>query len=209
MERGKFITLEGGEGAGKSTQIRHLSNFLRGLGIDVVETREVGGSPSAEAIRDLWLNAPEGVWDPLSELLLIMTARREHLVKTIWPALNAGQWVISDRFADSTRAYQGIGLGLGLEGVDELYRRIAPNFEPDLTLLLDLPVETGLARMRARAGADDRYQQKDTAFHQKLRDSYLALAKKYSHRFRVIDASEDPGFVAASAEKAVAEHFRL
>ena len=109
MERGRFITLEGGEGAGKSTQVKRLAAFLRDKGIEVVQTREVGGSPSAEAVRELWLLKGEGYWDAISELLLIMAARREHLVKTVFPALARGAWVISDRFADSTRAYQGIG----------------------------------------------------------------------------------------------------
>jgi dTMP kinase len=207
--RGKFITLEGGEGAGKSTQAGRLAEFLRGKKIEAVRTREVGGSPSAEAIRELWLTKGEGYWDALSELLLISAARREHLVKTIMPALERGAWVISDRFADSTRAYQGIGLGLGLEAVEEIYRRIAPGFAPDLTLLLDLPVEAGLARVSARGGQDDRYQQKNKAFHQKLRDAYLSLAQKEPRRFRVIDASGDADAVAAAIERTTRERFRL
>lgn len=207
--RGKFITLEGGEGAGKSTQVKTLAAFLRRRGIEVVETREVGGSVSAEAIRDLWLTKGEGYWDAESELLLIMAARREHLVKTIFPVLDRGVWVISDRFADSTRAYQGIGLGLGLEAVETIYHAIAGDFEPDLTLLLDLPVEAGLARMTARRGQDDRYQQKNKDFHQTLRDAYLSLAKKYAQRFRVVDASGDAGQVAHAIEQTVREYFKL
>ncbi len=209
MTNGKFITLEGGEGAGKSTQVKRLAEFLRGKGIEVVQTREVGGSPSAEAIREFWLHKGEGYWDALSELLLIMAARREHLTKTILPALARGAWVISDRFADSTRAYQGIGLGLGLEAVEEIYRRIAPDFEPDLTLLLDLPVDAGLSRMTARGGQDDRYQQKDRVFHQTLRDAYLSLARTYAQRFRVIDASGDQAAVSGLIEETVRGHFSL
>lgn len=209
MTRGKFITLEGGEGAGKSTQAKKLVEFLRAKGYDVVLTREVGGCPSAEEIRELWLGKGEGHWDVLTELLLVSAARREHLMHTIWPALKRGAWVISDRFADSTRAYQGIGLGMGLETVDQFTRAIAPNFEPDLTLLLDLPVEEGLARMTSRKGPDDRYQQKDAAFHQKLRDAYLDLAKKYAHRFAVIDASRDVESIAGDIAAAVAKHFGL
>jgi dTMP kinase len=220
MTRGKFITLEGGEGAGKSTQVKRLADFLRGKGLEVVQTREVGGAPSAEALRELWLIKGEGYWDELTELLLITAARREHLVKTVWPALSRGAWVICDRFADSTRAYQGIGLGLGLDVVEELTRRIAmwdsrnsserrEYFEPDMTLLLDLPVEAGLARMAARGGQDDRYQQKDPAFHQKLRDAYLSLAQDHPHRFRIIDASADVAAVAVSIEQAVRKDFAL
>ncbi|MDR3449101.1 MAG: dTMP kinase [Alphaproteobacteria bacterium] len=209
MTRGKFITLEGGEGAGKSTQVKNIAAFLRARGVDVVQTREVGGSPTAEEIRDFWLMKGEGYWDAHSELLLIMAARREHLVKTIWPALNRGAWVVSDRFADSSRAYQGVGLGLGVQTVDAVYRVIAPNFEPDLTLLLDLPVKTGLARMASRGGPDDRYQQKDAAFHQKLREAYLLLAKTHAYRFRVIDASASAKAVGDQIEKTVAGYFEL
>jgi len=209
MTRGKFITLEGGEGAGKSTQVGLLAAFLRGKGIEVIQTREVGGSPSAEAVRELWLRGGEGYWDSLSELLLVMAARREHLVKTVFPALARGAWVISDRFVDSSRAYQGIGLGLGVNVIDEIYHRIAPDFQPDLTLLLDLPVEAGLSRMKARGGQDDRYQQKDAAFHQKLRDAYLSLAQTYTARFRIVDAAGDAKIVAMLIEKTVSEYFSL
>lgn len=203
MARGKFITLEGGEGAGKSTQIRKLAEYLRAQDHTVVETREVGGAPGAEEIRTLWLSKGEGFWDPVTEVALIMAARREHLVKTVWPALERGAWVISDRFVDSTRAYQGIGLGLGLDVVDHNYRLIAGDFKPDLTLLLDLPVETGLARMSKRGGIDDRYQQKNPTFHQKLREAYLALAKAEPQRIKVLDASGNADEVAALARKAV------
>ncbi len=206
---GKFITFEGGEGVGKSTQVKALGALLRSLGIDVVETREVGGSPSAEAIRDLWLTAPDGHWDALTELLLITAARREHLVKTIFPALERGAWVVSDRFVDSTRAYQGIGLGLGLDTVEDYYRSIASGFEPDLTLLLDMPVDAGLARVASRGGQDDRYQQKDVDFHRRLRNAYLELAKNHTDRFRVIDASRDAESVAADIATAVRERFRI
>lgn len=209
MAKGKFITLEGGEGAGKSTQAKRLADFLRAEGIEAVLTREVGGTPSAEAIRDLWLTKGEDYWDSLSELLLIMAARREHLVKTVFPALARGTWVICDRFVDSTRAYQGIGLGLGLDVVDDVYRVIAGDFEPDLTLLLDLPAPEGLSRMNARGGMDDRYQQKQIDFHKKLRAAYSSLAGQYAGRFKVIDAARDEASVAKSIEDAVREHFKL
>ncbi|MDX2027541.1 MAG: dTMP kinase [Alphaproteobacteria bacterium] len=206
MERGAFITLEGGEGSGKSTQAKKLAEFLRKKGYEVVLTREVGGCPSAEEIRDLWLGKGEGHWDAMTELMLIMAARREHLAKTIWPALERSAWVISDRFIDSTRAYQGVGLKMGTGVVDHIYHHIAGDFEPDLTLLLDLPVEEGLARMKSRKGPDDRYQQKDQSFHQTLRDAYLALAEKYPQRFRIIDASRDADKVAKAIQDAVQKH---
>lgn len=209
MPRGKFISLEGGEGAGKSTQIKRLSAFLKSQGVEAVTTREVGGSPSAEEIRELWLGKGEGHWDPMTEVMLIMAARREHLVRTIWPALHRGAWVVSDRFVDSTRAYQGVGLGLGVENMDEIFSKIAGDFWPDLTLLFDLPVEVGLQRMNARCGQDDRYQQKHNGFHETLRKAYLGLAEKAPNRFRVIDASKDENDVAKAVEAAVTEHFGL
>jgi len=199
--------LEGGEGSGKSTQSKHLAEFLRNRGLDVVQTREVGGSPSAEAIRDLWLTKGEGYWDAQAELLLIMAARREHLAKTVFPALDRGAWVISDRFADSTRVYQG--MFMGLDAVEEIYNFIAPNFSPDLTLLLDLPVEEGLSRMTKRGGQDDRFQQRNIDFHQKLREAYLTLAKNHKNRFRIIDAAQDAQSVSANIQLAVKSHFGL
>lgn len=202
--RGIFITLEGGEGAGKSTQTRLLAEHLKTLGHEVTQTREVGGAPSAEDIRELWLGKGEGHWDALTELLLISAARREHLVRTIWPAMERGAWVISDRFADSSRTYQGMGLNMGLDIVNKLTHIVAGDFEPDLTLLLDLPVETGLARMASRRGPDDRYQQKNIAFHQTLRDAYLKLASENPQRIAVIDASKDTDSVAQAIRNAVA-----
>jgi dTMP kinase len=205
-DRGKFITLEGGEGAGKSTQAKRLAAYLRGGGQDVVLTREVGGSPSAEEIRNLWLSKIEGHWDGLTEVLLISAARREHLVKTIWPALERGVWVISDRFVDSTRAYQGIGQGLGLEVVDAFYKQLAGDFEPDMTFLLDIPVQAGQARLASRGGPDDRYEQKDKSFHESLRDAYLALAIKYAKRIKIIDANRDADSIATDIETIVHRH---
>jgi dTMP kinase len=210
MSPGKFITLEGGEGAGKSTQAKMLAAFLQKQGIETVLTREPGGCPSAEDIRALWLGKGEGHWDALTEVLLLSAARREHLVKVIWPALERGAWVISDRFMDSTRAYQGVGLGLGIDMVDHYYKHIAgKTFEPDLTLLLDLPIEAGLQRMKARGGQDDRYQQQKTAFHQTLRDTYLELAGKYPERIKAVDANHSPDAVFESIQKIVQQYFGL
>jgi len=210
MSSGKFITLEGGEGAGKSTQAKRLAAYLQNLGIETVLTREVGGCPSAEDIRALWLSKAEGHWDGLTEVLLICAARREHLVKVIWPALERGAWVISDRFMDSTRAYQGVGLGLGIDLVDHYYKHIAgKSFEPNITLLLDLPVEAGLKRMTSRGGEDDRYQQKKMDFHQTLRTTYLDLAQKYPERIKTIDANRGADAVAEDIRQTVREHFAL
>jgi dTMP kinase len=209
MERGKFITLEGGEGAGKSTQARKLVEFLSARDLEAIATREIGGTPGAEEIRALWLDKSEGNWDPTTELLLTMAARREHLVDTVWPALDSGKWVVSDRFVDSARVYQGIGLQLGVDKVDVIYEEIASDFWPDLTLLLDVPVDIGLERMAARGGADDRYQRKNKAFHEKLRAGYLDLARDEPQRIIVIDASKDEAAVTAAIQKAVVQHFVL
>jgi dTMP kinase len=209
MQRGTFITLEGGDGSGKSTQTKRLCEFLRSKGIETIQTREVGGSPSAESIRELWLTPSEGHWDTITEVYLIMAARREHLVKTIFPALERGAWVVCDRFIDSTRAYQGIGQDLGLEIIDELYRHIAGDFEPDLTLLLDLPVDVGLSRMTSRGGQDDRYQQKHKDFHQKLRDGFLFLATKNKERFQIVDASCEAAVVTKSIEDVIRQRYQL
>ncbi len=208
MKRGKFITLEGGEGAGKSTQAKKLADFLRRRGIKTVLTREVGGAPGAEKIRKIWLEEGEDYWDPLSELLLIFAARREHMAKTILPALKRGAWVISDRFVDSTRAYQGTGPMK--PAIERLYDEIADDFDPDLTILLDMPVKASMARVNKRGGWNkDRYELKAAPFHQKLRKSYLALAKKYKRRFAAVDASGSIDEVAKNIGAAVARHFKM
>lgn len=201
MNKGRFITLEGGDGAGKSTQVKRLVESLRARGIEAIATREVGGAPGAEEIRELWLSKPDGFWDPMTEVMLIMAARREHIARTIEPALKRGLWVISDRYVDSTRVYQGIGLGLGLEKIDAVYHGIAGDFWPDLTLYLDLDVETGFKRMRARAGNLDRYESRNVSFHETLRKAFLDLARAEPNRFRVIDAAKSEDKVAKQIEE--------
>jgi dTMP kinase len=186
--RGKFITLEGGEGAGKSTQAALLVEQLAEQGIKAIATREVGGTLGAEQIRQLWLHHNETQWDVLTEVLLIMAARREHLVKKIWPALETGTWVISDRYVDSTRVYQGLVLGLGLVKVDTLYEHIAGSFWPDITLLLDLPVTVSQARMQARRAIDDRFERQNSEFHQQLQAGFLTLYAAEPQRITLIPA---------------------
>jgi dTMP kinase len=209
MAHGKFIVLEGGEGVGKSTQSKKLVEFLKSRGIEAIATREVGGSPSAEEIRKLWLDPGEGHWDSLTEVLLIMAARREHLARTVWPALEAGTWVVSDRFVDSTRAYQGYGLEIDLEKIDAIYNVISGGFHPDLTLLLDLSVKEGLRRMALRNGPDDRYQQQNVAFHERLREAYRDFAQDAPHRYRFVDASHPMEQVAKDIEENVSDFFEL
>ncbi|WP_096702878.1 dTMP kinase [Magnetospirillum sp. 15-1] len=190
--RGRFITFEGGEGAGKSTQVRLLADSLRDEGLMVVTTREPGGSSGAEAIRALLVEGDPDRWDGVTEALLHFAARRDHLVKTVWPALERGAWVISDRFADSTLAYQGFGHGLDPDVIANLYRVAVGHFAPDLTLVLDLPVENGLERAGLRGGAEDRYERMGLGFHQRLRQGFLGIAAANPVRCAVIDATHSP-----------------
>jgi dTMP kinase len=196
---GRFITLEGGEGAGKSTQIARLAAWLEARGRPVVATREPGGSPGGEAIRKLLVEGAAERWDGTTEALLHFAARRDHLRATVWPALKKGVWVLSDRFADSTRAYQGYGHGLDLAMLDGLYEAAVGAFRPDLTLVLDLPVETGLARAAERRGAETRY------FHERVRKGFLEIAKRDPKRCAVIDATRDIDTIAAAITRVVTD----
>ncbi len=189
MGRGRFITLEGGEGAGKTTQVALLRAALRGAGIDTLATREPGGAPGAEAIRPLLVHGAPGRWDAVGETLLHYAARRDHLVTTVRPALQAGTWVISDRFADSTMAYQGFGLGLGAELIAALDEAVVGDTRPDLTLMLDLPVEAGLRRAAARHDDAQRYERMDLDFHRRVRQGFLDIARRDPGRCVVIDAA--------------------
>ncbi len=191
---GRFITFEGGEGAGKSTQLRRLAQALEARGHSVVTTREPGGSPGAEDIRALLVTGATGRWDGLTEALLHYAARRDHLRCTILPALEAGQWVLCDRFNDSTIAYQGFGHGAERARLDALYRMVAGDLRPDLTLILDLPVDVGLARAGVRNGTpdpavEDRYERMGADFHERLREGFRAIAAAEPERCAVIDAS--------------------
>ena len=201
---GRFITLEGGEGAGKSTQIARLAERLRARH-EVVTTREPGGSPGAEMIRKLLVEGLTDKWDGTTEALLHFAARRDHLRTTVWPALEHGAWVISDRFADSTRAYQGWGHGLDLATLERLYDVAVGVFRPDLTLILDLPVDIGLARAASRRGAETRYESLPREFHERVRDGFLTIARNEPARCAVIDASQDIDAVANAIARIVAE----
>lgn len=194
--RGVFITLEGGEGTGKTTQIRLMQAALAARGLSVVTTREPGGTPGAEKLRELLVQRDGGNWDPLTETLLLFAGRRDHLVNRIWPAMESGQWVISDRFADSTRAYQGIGKGLDSSAIETLYTLAVGDFRPDLTFILDVPAEVGLERSARRnkvlASTEDRFERLGIVFHEKLRQGYLAIAAREKDRCCVIDAMQSP-----------------
>ena len=187
MARGKFITFEGGEGGGKSTQTAHLAGFLDSRGIEVIETREPGGTPQGEALRDLVVQGDPERWTAMSELMMMTAARIEHIERLIEPALAAGKWVICDRFCDSTLAYQGIAGELDLDMVRMLQEYAVGKTMPDLTFLLDLPPDSGLKRAETRGG-EARFEKKGRAFHEKLRDGFLALAAEAPERIIVIDA---------------------
>lgn len=190
MSRGRFITFEGGEGAGKSTQLKRLVARLEAEGRQVVATREPGGSPGAESIRELVLNGAADRWSPVTETLLMYAARRDHIERVIRPAIDRGAWVVCDRFADSTRAYQGAAGGTDPALIAALERFILEDVRPDLTLIFDFPPETGLARATARPGAEMRFESKGMAFHERLREGFLAIAQAEPERCAVIDADD-------------------
>jgi dTMP kinase len=206
---GRFITLEGGEGTGKSTQIRRLAAALEARGISVVTTREPGGSSGAEEIRKLMVEGEPGRWNPITETLLAYAARADHVARTIGPALTAGKWVLSDRFSDSTFAYQGVGRGLDRETIRRIDSAVLDDFSPDLTLVLDLDVATGLGRALARSGAENRFEKFGSEFHEKLRQAFLDIAKRFPERCKVIDASGNEDQVAEAIFTAVSRRFDL
>ncbi|MGH8549973.1 MAG: dTMP kinase [Methylococcales bacterium] len=189
MERGRFITLEGGEGLGKSTNLKFIENWLSDRGKQVLVTREPGGTPSGEAIRSVLLGVNDEALSGEAELLLLFAARAEHIKKVIRPALASGCWVLCDRFTDATYAYQGGGRGLAENRIEYLEHWIQGGLTPDLTFLFDAPVEVGIARARRR-GDPDRFEIEDLDFFERIRSSYLKLASQSGDRIRVIDASQ-------------------
>jgi dTMP kinase len=205
MERGRFITIEGGEGTGKSTQIARLAAYLQPRVGDVVRTREPGGSPGAEAIRDLLVNGPPEKWSAQTETLLMFAARRDHIERIIEPALSRGAWVICDRFTDSTRAYQGVAGGADPALIRALEDHVVGPMRPDLTLILDLPVDLGLARAAARGEGEGRFEAKGVAFHSRLRQAFLDIAVVEPERCAVIDAAGTIDEIAARIAATVAE----
>jgi dTMP kinase len=210
---GNFITFEGGEGAGKSTQAALLQKRLRERGVDVLLTREPGGSPRAEEIRKVLLSGAAKSYGPLAEALLFYVARDSHLELTIRPALARGQWVICDRFFDSTRAYQGAASGVSIASLDALERIVVGPTRPHLTLVLDLPPEEGLRRARARPVASgtetDRFETMSLTFHTRLRQEFLDIARSEPWRCVVIDASRPAEAVAQDIWNAVDERLEV
>lgn len=190
MTRGKFITVEGGEGVGKSTNIRFLSELIEQQGYQVRLTREPGGTPLAERIRELLLEHGDETVPDTAELLLFFAARSLNIENLIKPALAAGDWVICDRFTDASRAYQGCGRGLDRDKIETLAGWVHDDLQPDLTILLDAPADVGMGRAEKR-GAADRLETEQASFYRRVRDGYLALAAAEPERFAVIDASHD------------------
>lgn len=205
-QRGRFITVEGVEGGGKSSNIQYIADFLAQHKIDCVITREPGGTTVAEAIRAVVLDKRLPNMHPDTELLLMFAARAEHLQKKILPALHAGQWVISDRFTDATYAYQGGGRGINTTRIAALERWTQGEVQPDLTLLLDLDVEVGLQRTRQR-GEVDRFEEETVAFFQRIRQHYLQRAKCYPERYRVINAAQPLMQVQQQLNQTLAQYF--
>lgn len=208
MTQGFFISFEGGEGAGKSTQIRRLADRLRADGHDVIVTREPGGSPGAEAIRELLVNGAADRWSPVTESLLMYAARRDHVERVIRPGLARGAVVLCDRYADSTRAYQGAGGDAPASLIAALEEHVLGGTVPVLTMILDLPAEVGLLRAEARGGAA-RFESKGLAFHERLRAGYLEIARQEPERCVVIDADAELDAVTAAISDAVSQRLGL
>lgn len=208
--KGFFITLEGGEGTGKSTQISRLADMLKQQDYEVIVTREPGGTPEAEKIRNLLVQRDGGAWTPMAEILLFFAARNMHIETLIKPALAEGKIVISDRFTDSTRAYQSYGHGIDPDVIESMVQLTIGGFEPDLTLILDMDVKAGLARAGKRleedATQEDRFENMDISFHENLRQGFLEIAERYNERCVVINAEQSMDEVTEDIAATVKEH---
>ncbi|HEY5678964.1 MAG TPA: dTMP kinase [Pseudomonadales bacterium] len=201
--RGRFITLEGTEGVGKTSNLEHVCHLLQRAGYEVVATREPGGTPLAESIRSLLLEVREEPVDPTVELLMVFAARAQHVARVIEPALAAGRWVVCDRFTDATFAYQGGGRGISMEDIATLESLVQGDLRPDLTLYLDVPVEVAAKRI---AGRDhDRFEREQMDFFERVRKTYLERAADEPQRVRVVDARQDLATVQAEIDRVVAE----
>jgi len=205
MIRGKFISLEGIEGAGKTTVARALATWLLAKGIHVKVTREPGGTPLAERVRDAVLKPSEESMSPLAETLLMFAARSIHLENLIRPTLGHGNWIVCDRFTDATRAYQGAGRGIDRELIEHLAREVHRGLSPDRTIVLDLPVAVGLERVKLRGGAADRFDEERHYFFEKVRNAYLEIARSEPARVRIVNAALDLEEVKIQLYNAVAD----
>lgn len=209
VTRGRFITFEGGEGAGKSTQARLLVERLQAAGLTVVLTREPGGSEGAEALRPLLVTGDRDRWTPTAETLLMYAGRSDHLTRLIRPALDAGTWVVCDRFSDSTRAYQGAGGGVDPAFIEAIEAEVVGDSKPDLTLVFDMPVEVGLERAFGRDMFEARFESKGLAFHERLRAEFLRIAASQPDRCAIVDATGTLEGVAEHVWTAVSSRLEL
>lgn len=205
----QMIVIDGVDGSGKGVQTRRLYQSMQNAGLDCILTREPGGSPAAEDIRELLVNGDPEKWDSMTELLLMVAARRAHLRDTIWPALQQGRWVISDRFADSSRAFQGIAGELGLTVVEEMHRLSIGNFAPALVLILDIDDQVALARAVARGEGEDRFEKKGNAYHRKVRAAFRSIAVSDPARYRLIDAAGSMDDVSNRIISSINDFFAL
>jgi dTMP kinase len=205
----ELIVLEGVDGAGKGVQSRMLLSAMKAAGLDVILTREPGGSPGAEEIRRLIVEGEPNRWDDMTELLLIYAARRSHVMDTIKPALKQGTWIISDRFADSSRAFQGVAGNLGIDVVDRIHEEALGDFNPELTLILDLDPEISLSRADARGGAEDRFEQKGIEYQARVREGFRQLAEMTPQSRKLIDASGTMDEVSQKVLDCINAHFNL
>ena len=202
-----FITFEGVEGCGKSTQLRLLDERLRSAGRDVRATREPGGTPLGERLRALLLDGARAPLDPIAEWLLFEADRRQHIAEVIRPALEAGAWLLCDRFSDSTEAYQSAGRGVDSEFIDAVDARVCDGLRPDLTLLYDLDAAEGLSRTRRRDARTDRFESEELAFHERVRSRFLEIARREPHRVVIVPAQGDAAAVFAETSRIVADRF--
>ena len=204
---GRFINFEGGEGAGKSTQIQLLAEYLKSEGKDVLITREPGGSEGAETVRTLLVTGDVNRWDGVTEAMLVFAGRRDHYERVIKPALKSGTYVLCDRFADSSYAYQGAGQGVETAILDQLYQLACGDFRPDLTLILDMPVAVGIERAVSRGGDEHRFEDMETDFHERVRNGFLTIAKHHPDRCVVIDAEQPIKSIATEIQCTVMARF--
>ena len=204
--RGRFLTIEGVDGAGKSTQLPRIESWLRGRGIETLVTREPGGTPFGESLRALLLDPRFTGMSPMAELLVMFAARAEHLEKRIVPALASGVWVLCERFTDATFAYQGGGRGIDPDRIGALEEAVQGHMRPDLVIVLDLPIEVGLTRSAER-GAADRFEREDVEFFRRVRETYLGRARKHPERYAVIDAHAGEQAVTERLIRAISERF--
>ena len=205
----QMIVIDGVDGSGKGVQSKLLYEALSVLSSQVLLTREPGGSPAAEDIRKLLVEGEPDKWDSLTELLLMYASRRSHLVDTIWPMLAKGGWVISDRYADSSRAFQGIAGSLGLDLVEKIHYEVVGSFEPELVLILDIPESIALKRAFGRGGKEDRFEKKGNEYHAKVRQAFLQIATGNPNRYHVIDANQSIPVVTQEIFTVLNHHFNI